>query len=163
MNELAEGDISANIRKPIWKKKAERMGKLFKEELEAFTPWVTLTETIPDELFHHELAEETEKLLDILKTNAALNEIPEIGRSILEQIDRMTKYSVKIKGETFEEGFSWLNEVIGTVLESNRFCKDFIERYRLLIERIENLSGGISFKPLYNEGRQLFSIGFKRG
>ncbi|HVI41544.1 MAG TPA: glucoamylase family protein, partial [Anaerovoracaceae bacterium] len=160
LDELIEGNVVANIRKPIWKTKVERMGRMFKEELNSFTPWVKLAETIPEELFHDELVAETNKLLDILNSNAALNEISEINRSILKQIDNLTKCTVKIKGESFQEGFDWLNEIIGAVLESNKFCQDFIDKYDQLIERIENLSSRISFKPLYNEGRQLFSIGY---
>lgn len=160
LNELTEGDLAAKIGKTVWRKKTEHMCRMLKEELNLLFPWVVLTDTVPEDLFHPNLSEETSKLIAMMRTNTVLTEIPETCRKILDQIDRMTKYSVKIKGEDFPEGFAWLNEVIGAVLLSDRFCKEFLEKYVQLTDRIDNLSSAISFKPLYNEGRQLFSIGF---
>ena len=160
LDDLIEGDVIANIKKTIWKTKLERTGRMFKEELNSFTPWVSLAESIPKELFHDDLAEDTNLLLDTLKTNVSLDQITEINKTVLKLVDNITKSTVKIKGESFQEGFSWLNQIIEAVVESNRYSQDFISRYDQLIERIETLSSEISFKPLYSEGRQLFSIGY---
>jgi len=160
LDELIGGEEIAVIKKPIWRAKAEQMGRLFKAELDTFAPWVPLVEAIPAELFHEALAEETNQLLRILEKNTALNELPDRNRSILKQIDHLTKCTVKIKGEAFEEGFAWLNQIIGTVLKSDKSCTDFMDQYRQVIDRIEKLSADISFKPLYSEGRKLFSIGY---
>ena len=160
LDELIEGSALSGIRKPVWKAKAERMARMLKEELNFFTPWAGLIKTVPDELFHEGLSAETDRLLDSLRANVSLCELPDAYQKILKQIDHITKCTVKIKGQTFQEGFVWLNELIGAVLESNRCFKEFSERYHTLIGRIESLSDGISFKPLYNENRQLFSIGY---
>ena len=161
LNELESGRLTADIQKPAWRAKAERMGKMFKEELSAFAPWAALAEGIPEELLCEELAEETGSLLDLLAENPSLERIPEINRGIVEQIDRLNKATVKVAKEpSFAKSYAWMNEVIGAVLESDRFCRSFIDKYRQLLDRIENLSAAISFKPLYNEGRQLFSIGY---
>ena len=160
LNILIKGGVTEKIRKPVWRAKTERMARSFKEELDSFTPWVALTETMPQELLHDALKEETVRLLDILKINISLTEIEDTQKNILKQIDTITRCSVKVKDESFSEGFDWLNEVIASVLKSNDYCRDFMDRYQKLISRIEALSVGISFKPLYNEGRQLFSIGY---
>ena len=160
LNELLDGDVLQKISKPVWKSKAERMAKMFKEELNAFAPWAVLTEEMPEELFHEELTEETAKLLEILQTNPSLHEIGSVNGRILNQIDLLNKRMVKIKEVSFENGFRWLNELIGAVISSDRSCREFTERYLKLIERIEALSYGMSFKPFYNESRQLFSIGY---
>lgn len=160
LDEFLKGETVASIKKQIWKTKVERMAKMLKQELSELAPWVAMTETIPEEMFHNILVEETNKLLDILRTNITLNDIPEVNKRILKQIDQVIKVTVKMKGESFQEGFLWLNELIETVLKSNRFYLDFIGRYHQLVERIETLSSNISFTPLYNEGRQLFSIGY---
>lgn len=160
LDELIEGHAAAAIKKPIWKAKTEHMARMFRAELNRFTPWVALMEDIPDILFHDALAEETNQLLITLDRNAALGEMAGINKSILKQIDHITKCTVKIKGVSFEEGFSWLNRIISAVVESNQACKAFIEQYGRLIERIEKLSSESSFKPLYNESRKLFSIGY---
>ncbi len=160
IDELIEGNLTANIKKPIWKSKVERMGRMFQEELNTFTPWVALMESVPEELYHDALAAETTKLIDLLKSNVSLNEIPELNKSIIKQIDNVTKCTVKIKGQAFQDGFTWLNKIIGAVLESNESWKEFAGKYHQLIQRIESLSGSISFKPFYNDGRQLFSIGY---
>ncbi|HWQ79900.1 MAG TPA: glucoamylase family protein [Anaerovoracaceae bacterium] len=158
--DLAGGRLTANIRKPVWKNKAERMGRMFKEEINVLTPWAALTVEMPEELLHGELAEETEKLLDLLATNVSLETVSETNKRILEQVDRLNKTTVKVKDGSFDKGFAWLNEVIGAVLESDRSCRAFAEKYSQLLERIESLAAAISFKPLYNEGRQLFAIGY---
>lgn len=160
LNEFEGSDMTSVIKKPVWKTKVERMVKSFKDELNAFAPWATLTESMPEELLHDALAEETAKLLELMRTNPSLNQIPQINKTILEQINRINKCTVKVKDEFTKEAFDWLNEVIGAVLESDRFYRDFIDRYEQLIERIHTLSSDICFKPLYNEGRQLFSIGY---
>lgn len=160
LNRLINGDILAEIKKPVWRSKTERMGRAFKEELNTFAPWAVLTEEMPEELFHGELAGETENLLELLGTNPALSEIGSVNKSILKQIDQLNKCMVKVKGATFENGFRWLNELIGAVISSDRASREFIEQYRQLIKRIEVLSAGMSFKLFYNESRQLFSIGY---
>jgi len=160
INDLAGGRLTSKIRKPVWKGKAERMGRMFREELETFTPWAVLAEEIPEELLHPELAGEAEKLLKLLGFNVSLANVSEINKGILEQVDRLNKATVKIKNGSFEKGFVWMNEVIGAVLESDRNCRAFAEKYHQLISRIESLAAAICFKPLYNENRQLFSIGY---
>ncbi len=160
LDELIEGNLITNIKRPIWRTKVERMGRLFKEELNSFTPWVPLIESMPEALHHDALTEETNQLLSLLKTNLSLDEIASTNKGILRQIDKITKATVKVKGADFEEGFAWMNRIIEAVLESNQFCQEFISRYQQLIKRIETLSSDISFNPLYNEGRQLFSIGY---
>jgi len=160
LDELIGGKATAAIKKQIWKTKTEQMARTFRAELDRFTPWVALMGDVPDVLFHEALAEDTKQLLSILGYNAALGEMAGINKSILKKIDHITKCTVKIKGASFEEGFAWLNQIIGAVVESNKACKVFIEQYMQLIERIEKLSSDSSFKPLYNESRKLFSIGY---
>ncbi len=163
LDEMTKRSIVSDIRRPVWKAKLERMVRMYKEELNSFTPWVQLLETMPEELLHGELQEEINQLLALMKANITLNEIAAVNKKILKQIDCITKSTVKIKGETFEEGFLWLNQVIEAVLESDRYSKEFIEDYQNLTQKVESLSAGISFKPLYNESRQLFSIGYNVG
>lgn len=160
LNDLIGGDVLSKIKKSVWKSKTERMIRMFKEELDTLVPWAVLTEEMPEELYHNELAEETESLLEILKTNLSLNEIDAANKSILKQIDRLNKRMVKLKGQSFENGFRWLNELVGAVIRSDRACREFVEGYQQLIRRIESLSAGMSFKLFYNESRQLFSIGY---
>ncbi|HYE67026.1 MAG TPA: glucoamylase family protein, partial [Anaerovoracaceae bacterium] len=160
LDELIGGNAMTGIKKPIWKVKTEHMARMFRAELDRFTPWVALLQDVPDVLFHEALADETKRLLLTLERNAALDEMAGINKSILKQIDHITKCTVKIKGASFEEGFHWLNQIIGAVVESNKACKVFIDQYEQLIERIEKLSSESSFKPLYSESRKLFSIGY---
>lgn len=160
LDEMMKGRVVADLKRPIWRAKTERMGRMLKEELNAFTPWVPLIETMPEVLLHQNLAEETGHLLMLLKTNVSLEGIAPLNKKVLRQIDHITKRTAKIKDQDFEEGYLWLNQVIEAVMESNRFSQSFIERYQNLIQRIETLAAEISFKPLYNDSRQLFSIGY---
>ncbi|WP_419823103.1 GH36-type glycosyl hydrolase domain-containing protein [Anoxybacterium hadale] len=160
LDEMMKGRVVTGLKRPIWRAKTERMGRMFKEELNAFTPWVPLIEAIPEVLCCEELADESGRLLELLNTNVSLEGIALLNKKILRQIDSITKRTAKIKDQNFEEGYLWLNQMIEAILESNRFSQSFLQRYQSLIHRIETLSSEISFRPLYNDSRQLFSIGY---
>jgi len=50
LDDFIEGSVVANINKQTWKTKVLRMAEMFKEELNEFTPWVTMIETMPKEM-----------------------------------------------------------------------------------------------------------------
>lgn len=160
LDDMLEGNVLSGLKKQVWKVKLERMGRMFKAELNSFVPWAELIEKMPGELHHVELAEETDQLLALLYSNVSILKIHDVNRRILKQIDLITKKTVKIKDVPIQEGFTWMNQIIKAVMESDQFCKEFIDKYQRLIERIEIQSRDISFGPLYNESRQLFSIGY---
>jgi cyclic beta-1,2-glucan synthetase len=160
LGELIEGTVFANIKKKQWKAKLARMAMMFKNELKEIAPWVYMTETIPEEMFKDVLAEKTNLLLDILKTNVYLEDLATFSKNILEHIDKLIEDTKKIKGESFKEGLAWLNELREAVIKSNEFSLKFIDQYNQLIERINGLSMNTRFTFLYNERRQLFSIGY---
>ena len=160
LDEMMKSSVLAELKRPVWRAKTERTARLFKEELNAFTPWVPLIDSMPEELLHEDLMEETERLLTLLKTNVSLVELKGLNKKILRQIDTITKRTARIKDQDFQDGYLWMNQIIEAVVESNQFSQSFLERYESLIQRVETLAAEISFKPLYNESRQLFSIGY---
>jgi cyclic beta-1,2-glucan synthetase len=160
LDDMLEGNVLSGLKKQVWKGKVERMGRMFKAELNSFAPWAALIEKMPGELHHVELAEETDQLLALLYSNVSILKIHDVNKRILKQIDLITKKTVKIKDVPIQEGFPWMNQIIEAVMESDQFCKEFIDQYQKLIEAIEVQSEGISFAPLYNDSRQLFSIGY---
>lgn len=160
LGELLEGSVVANIKKKAWKSKVKHMAGMLKKEIRDFTPWVYMADTIPKEMLSNELVEKTNALLGILKTNVDLKDIAMFGRSALEHVDNLIEDTKKIEGKSFEKGLAWLNELRGNVIQSNVFSMKFLERYNQLIERINNLSMNTQFTFLYDDRRELFSIGY---
>ncbi|MDD2190083.1 MAG: glucoamylase family protein [Eubacteriales bacterium] len=160
LDEFISGTVIDKIKKPVWKAKTVQMVRMLKAELDEFAPWVSMADKAPKELFNCSLAEETDKLIEILKTNVSLQDIPDINKSIIKQIDKLLKSSVKIKDQSFQNGYAWMNELIAAVLKASETVSVFQRKYNELTERIQFLYTNTSFVPLYNESRQLFSIGY---
>jgi cyclic beta-1,2-glucan synthetase len=164
LDEFICGEVVESIKNPVWKAKAIQMAESFKEELNEFAPWVPMIEAAPEELFDDALAEESNKLLEILRANVSIQELAEKNKIIIKQIDKILRCTVKIthtnKEKNFQNVYVWLNELILSVMKSDEAVTQFLRNYNQLIERIKKLYENISFTPLYNESRQLFSIGY---
>ncbi|UNC93189.1 GH36-type glycosyl hydrolase domain-containing protein [Candidatus Contubernalis alkaliaceticus] len=160
LDEFIEGTVVTHIKKPAWKTKVERMAEIFKKELEIFVPWVYMTETMPEDMLSEGLLVETNKLLDILKTNVCLKDLAEFNSRVLTRIDQLLEETEKMEGVSFQEGLAWLHELRNAVIESNDYTLEFLEKYYQLIERIDVLSQDTKFTFLYDQRRQLFSIGY---
>ena len=160
LSEFIEGRVLANIKNQKWKAKIVGMARMLKEELKEFTPWVYMIETMPEEMFKEVLVENTNLLLNLIKTNVSIESLPETNKAILDQINTLSEDIKKNKNESFHESLAWLNELRIAIVKSNEFSIDFIQRYHLLIQRLDSLSQNTKFDFLYNHGRQLFSIGY---
>jgi cellobiose phosphorylase len=160
LGELINGSVVANIKKKVWQLKVQQMAYMLKNELEEFIPWIHMVDTIPQDLFHDELVVETNVLLDILKTNVSLKDLPACSNRIVKHVDKLIEATEKIKGKSIEVGRAWLHELRGAVKKSNEFSLTFINKYNQIIEQINELSANTRFVYLYNDKRDLFSIGY---
>jgi hypothetical protein len=57
----------------------------------------------------------------------------------------------------------WIENIKSAVSQSKTFAEDFFSRCGNLIGRIENMVQQMDFKPLYDEKRDLFSVGYDTG
>ena len=154
--DFLNGNVIANIKKQAWKHKLVLMANMFKKELREFAPWIYFIQTIPEEMLEQDMAERTNQLLNLLKSNICLKDYPDFHKKVLEIIDNL----IKETNTTLMNCLLWLNQIRETVLESNEFMGKFIEKYNQLMERINFLSLETKFSVLYDERRQLFSIGY---
>ncbi|NDL66131.1 glycosyl transferase [Clostridiales bacterium F-3ap] len=157
---ILSGTVPARAQEQEWNEKVERMAGKFKEDLERLAPWAALAETMPNEMREDILAVETEKLLGILKENVCLKDLCRHSGNILEQIDGLMEETEKMEGKSFKEGRGWLERLKEAATVSKEFHLEFMENLRLLIQRIQKLSMETQFSILYDERRQLFSIGY---
>ncbi len=160
LDNLIDGTVVANIKKQVWKSKVERMAKMFKRDIKELTPWVYLTEKIPEQMFNSVFASKINILIGILKTNVCLKDLATFSESMLENIDQLIDDINKNDVEAFKDGLAWLVELREATIRSNEFSTKFIDRYNQLIKRINILSVNTKFAVLYDDRRQLFSIGY---
>lgn len=160
LNEFIDGPVVKNIKNQVWKTKIIQMIKMFQKEVEIFTPWASIMENIPKEMFENDFIVKTMQLLAILSKNVSLRELDTFYKNILNAIDELKEELNKIKEKASDKNLVWLNELKQSVIKAEEFSQKFIGQYDQLIERIDELSSKTEFRPLYDERRQLFSIGY---
>ncbi|MEI8215943.1 MAG: glucoamylase family protein [Eubacteriales bacterium] len=159
LDEIITSNYLRDFPNTAWKIKVDKMIRMFKAEINNFAPWVAMTDNIPKELYEEDLADETNILLELLKTNMKLNEIGKFDKIILKHVDTLINLIEKKKGID-HNGLKWLNELKAAIKISNAYSVNFIKQYNNLIHRTNTLSENCKFKYLYNERRGLFSIGY---
>lgn len=160
LKEFVENSVLSSITGKEWQLKSEHMGNALKQEITAFMPWVKISIITPDQTLDIELKAKLDYLIELMRTNATLNELPALGRNIKIHCDQLTEDIMRIGLETFKVEMDWLIAIKEAAEKSIQFSTDFIDRYERLISRITDISMGTKFKALYNDRRHLFYIGY---
>ena len=147
-----------SIRRSLWGGKAIKMLQAFEEELKSLVPLVGIT---PDKYVKRR--KETELVKDILEKCSRNASIDEYKRINSEEAVRLGKYISEVKNskelrDTEDlQGLRALEKDIGHA-ENN--IKSIQQAHKTLIERIRVLINNTRFTPLFDQRRQLFSIGY---
>lgn len=160
LNTFLDENIVSNISNQVWKLKLERMINMFKKELKEFAPWITSIKNIPQDIFEKDNEEYIINVMQRLSSNISLANYTDSNETILLEIDTIKNKLKNIKTKKSETCILWLDVLKEDVLKSNEFLKKLSERFIGLIERIDILSWETKFSFLYDQGRQLFSIGY---
>ncbi len=155
---LVDATVVANIRKEGWKAKAEEMGRQFKVELETFTPWIPMIQTIPEGFFTEALADKAGRLLSLMNTPMSLNGASEHCKTLVAHVDILMDEAHQLPGDSDE--VVWLEALRAAAMEAFGYITEFLGQLDRLVERINTLSQRTRFGSLYDDRRQLFSIGF---
>ncbi|MBC7959084.1 MAG: glycosyl transferase, partial [Vallitaleaceae bacterium] len=156
---LMSSDLEQVNIKP-WKYKTERMLKAYMSEVATFMPWVELLDAIPKALYFNTNNFKGTEFIELLDKNIAWNALTAHCRVISEKAEGIME---ELKGATeteFLELGTWMQELMVRVGSAQGTIAKFINRYEQLIQRVDQLSEATRFAPLYEEKRQLFSIGF---
>lgn len=158
LDNFINGNVITNVNNQAWKSKLERMANLLKEELQNFAPWIAIIRGMPKEMLLEDTKEKISQILKQLMGNICLEAYPTCCTNVILKIDDLIHNSRDISTNCL----FWLEELRGAVNKANEFSSKFIAKYNYLIERINTLSWETKFIELYDEKKQLFSIGYNR-
>ncbi|MGV8906751.1 MAG: glycosyl transferase, partial [Acetobacterium sp.] len=164
LDDLIKGQGLEEIAEGQWRTKIDTMLKMFKNDMVQFMPGIDMLEKIPGELLSQDLDEEisnnVKELLGMIKKNCTLNNLCFVYKdaqvSANQLIDRIQKTGKKDLNKTL----TWLFELEETLNKAIGRTHEFVKRYNALIDRIDALSEAMEFSHLYDNKRELFSIGY---
>ena len=166
LNILYDGAAISAVEKPEWRAKILRMVRMYKTELEQMAPWACIGR-IPEILFQPFLLEKTLELEESLKTDMCIKTLPEFAEITLEKCDALLLSLKEYEStdwehtpESKEEGLIWLERLQENLRNSKETSENFINQFTSLIFRVNKLSLDTKFSVLFEEKRQLFSIGY---
>ncbi len=149
------GHVAAITKQP-WRYKLDAMGQKLIADLDHYASWVKLAGSVPSDDFPAEASETLSELTNMLRLNIKLKDRKDFFALVSKRIDLLsaTVASDKCRAAV------WLNELKLAVLESNTAIDSFMVIAQELVKRIEKLSWDTKFIDLYDERKQLFSIGY---
>ena len=162
LDRLAEEGRVLDMKKSPWKSKADRMIKMLRRELGEFYSWIDFAEPVSHELqdMEGEDREAVENILQLLKENAPLKDLPSLYGKAVEQIDEVLRVFRTSREKDYAVLTECLEKLRSGVLTAAGNAQNFIDTYLRLISRIKSLADNMKFAPLYVEKKHLFSIGY---
>ncbi len=145
----------------------EKVIAMYETEMKLFLPWVPLLLKIPTPLLSERGAyrEVSKKLTELLnKLNGALtlqgliDQYHEILKSLSETIASLRREGQKAPG--YAEAKNWLKELEISLAASYAAIRNFTTRCWELTRDIQEIIKNMDFHLLYDEKRELFSIGY---
>lgn len=164
LDELSENQRDKSKRTNAWSHKVDYMVSGFKEELKNYYSWSYLLFEIPEELKSGKHNADIEKMIEaifnLIKVNASLVKLPDHYRLITLEIDKFNKMIAKSKENNFINMKNWMDRLKHELEKSIQNVENMIVSYRYLVDRIDKISSETEFIHLFDEKKQLFSIGY---
>lgn len=164
LNKLGNID---ELKKYQWKENLQQALVSFEKDMKEFMPWVRLLNTMP-ELIQEEkgvyvkFSKIIKMILEEFLVDPALEHLNEIYKKGIHQIDTAIGLleAVKKKSSQHNEVIIWIKEFKEEIEKAYENVHKFLDLYRHLIRRIDILIEATRFTALFDEKRQLFSIGY---
>lgn len=164
LDKLFEKRKEKSNKKNVWSFKVENMISGFKEELNNYYSWSYLLFEIPEELTggfgKEEIKKSIDTIFELLKLNKPVAKLPDHYRKLIAEIDKLSKIIHKNKESGFINIKNWLDRLKHELEKSIQNTEQIISNYRYLIDRIDKISNEMEFIHLYDNKKQLFSIGY---
>ena len=154
LRELIEKDVFGSMNNEPWKNKLKNSLKMFDNEIAQFTPELGLIVDCPANMKN-----EFEEIKGLLKGNPNLDDLPGLYEDALEVIEKINAGTAGTEA-AFREEAAFLSRVKQSFIRAIDAVNVFLKEYEELIRRIDSLSDATEFLPLYDEKKQLFSVGF---
>ena len=162
VRDLSTNDTFDGITNESWKMKIKEMLITFNDELLEFMPAIDLIEKLPKSLStgcFSDYKDDIEEITALLKNNPNLEDLPDVyvhAEAIIGEI----MFGMKQLETESPDDLIFLSELRQSFTASATAVSKFLMDYEELIRRVDSLSENTKFLPLYNEKKQLFSIGF---
>jgi len=164
LNDLIMGQGLEEITEGYWKTKIDKMLLMFKNDMVQFMPGIDMLERMSSELRSKDLDEEiknnVEELLELMKKNCTLNNLCFVKKDARDSVNQLIDRIQKTEKNKLNKTLTWLFELEETLNKAIGRTQEFVKRYNALIDRIDALSDAMEFLPLYDQKRELFSIGY---
>ncbi len=140
---------------------------MHEEEIGLFIPWVKLLQKIPSMLLnekgvYREASQKFKQLLEKLNENIELQNLLEnyleILKSLSETMASLRRDAYKSPG--YQDARSWLKQLELSLANSYTNIKSFVSDCTELLKTIDAMIKDTDFSLLYDEKRELFTIGF---
>lgn len=155
-------------RPDFWAAKLKEMVSSYKREMELLFPWVFLLRKVPVELevqgfnADSEVARRWQGILQSLKGNPSFRELPSIYTKVAAEVKELQA----LVEAAWEEGREksavqdWLARLQEELEKAARAAAEWTDRCHRLVELAWQFAMETDFKVLYDEKRQMFSIGY---
>ena len=160
---LDEAEIYANLwepKKQVWKTKVVEMIISLKKETDDFYPWIDSLLSLPNAFNKKELLEDSRKLVLLLKKNVSLKDMGSHQRELNDLLSSLELTLSLMPSDSESPAHNWIKCTRDKINQSMAFTSTFVENYRILIQRIDEISSACRFDVLFNDSKKLFSIGF---
>ena len=132
-------------------------------EIEAAFPWVVLFTAEPlmsEDTLGAELYSRWRSFLRLLDTKSSLLELPGLYKRALEELGQLAVLVQGAGREDKVEITSWLERFRCALVQSMENAANWTKECYQLADTIQELIEAADFRQLYDEKRQLFSIGY---
>ena len=151
-----------------WTLRLVDMIATYRREIETTYPWVPLLVKIPTDALEHSLGSEGQQhwvsILKVLDTKASLVELPSLYKMVEGELEQLISLvggggnGTLHKGQA--ESLAWLEDLTQALRQSCDLALDWTEQCYQLANTLQGLVAATDFRHLYNEKRQMFSIGY---
>ncbi len=157
----ADLETHRNTSDSWWKYKLSAMFKEFKDDILFFAAWVDVYEKKPAcKYVDPEVVSKVEKILQTVEKQFALHTLEALYHNARNDIKKLEEGLKHRKERKCQEMQNWLLNLIEAIQKSQQHISITKERYEKLMNRIAHIIDHTQFAPLFDERRQLFSIGY---
>ncbi len=139
----------------------------FKEEIERFAPWLTELQKLKDEIQLLQTSKENQYLLkqitgieENLQENLSLKALVKIYKELQKETDKFQKNLSEAANEKNDKIIKLINSLNESINIGELNINSFIISVDKLIQTIEKIEKETEFIHLYDDKRELFSIGY---
>ncbi|NLY30998.1 MAG: glycosyl transferase [Firmicutes bacterium] len=153
-----------DLSRQSWTMRLADMIGSYRQEIEVVFPWVVLLTEEPPVMNKGTLGSDGYdrwcSILRILDTKSSLLELPNLYRGALEELRQLSLSVQGNQGKEKPELSAWLERFRHAVVQSMENAANWTKECYQLADTIQGLAEATDFRQLYDEKRQLFSIGY---